>query len=54
MPYDRTNKQRLLLYMDTRFSLLRLLIVTPAVYPHLVDFTVKLNFTAKVDPLNLD
>jgi len=35
----------------------RLLIVTLAVYPHLVlnhDFTRKLNFPYKVDPLNLE
>ena len=31
----------------------RILIVTPATYPHLVYFTEKLNFTLKVDQLNL-
>ena len=31
----------------------RILIVTPAIYPHLVYFTEKLNFTLKVDQLNL-
>ena len=52
LSYDRThkqrNKRRLLLYIFSRIAgnpaLPRLLNVTPAVYPHLNDFTGKLNF----------
>ena len=42
------------MYCFILLALLRLFIVTTAVYPHLVDFTGKLNFAVKVDPLNLD
>ena len=47
--YDRIYKRRLILtyryYLgNPSRALSRLLIVTPAVYPHLNDFTAKLNF----------
>ena len=35
-------------------ALPRLLIVSPAVYPHLNDLTEKLNFRYQVDPFNLE
>ena len=42
----QTNKQILVLYVYTSLGN-RILIVTPAVYPHLVDFTGNLNFPYK-------
>ena len=39
--------------LEPSAALPRLLKVTPAVYPHLNDFTGK-NFVVKVDPLNLE
>jgi len=35
-------------------ALPKVLIVTPAVYPHFVDFSGKLFFAIKVDSLNID